>query len=116
MFAAPSLAPAYQRAIMLCDPFKWLLASVKQRCLHVSQEAAASLGICATTLKRACRRHGIQRWPRRPSQKTRDAQNLANGPHAVFHWQHSLKTQSNPFSSGVARMCSISFQHHPIPA
>jgi hypothetical protein len=28
------------------------------------KEAAENLGMCATTLKRACRRLGVKRWPR----------------------------------------------------
>lgn len=39
------------------------------------KEAAADLGICATTLKRACRRHGVRRWPKRQVQQLRKALN-----------------------------------------
>ncbi|KAF8067127.1 NLP6 [Scenedesmus sp. PABB004] len=46
------------------------------------KEAAANLGICATTLKRACRRNGITRWPRRQIQKLNRTLHQMGGPGA----------------------------------
>ncbi|KAK9807511.1 hypothetical protein WJX72_001214 [[Myrmecia] bisecta] len=47
------------------------------------KEAAQRLGICPTTLKRACRRHGIQRWPRRQLIKLSKAIDQINATNKV---------------------------------
>ncbi len=43
------------------------------------KEAAVNLGVCATTLKRACRRNGITRWPRRQIAKLSRTLNQVSG-------------------------------------
>ena len=61
------------RLLCLCMRGLSSISAVFQRSAHTLQaqfgvglrEAAANLRICPTTLKRACRRHGITRWPRR---------------------------------------------------
>ncbi|KAK9821638.1 hypothetical protein WJX74_002710 [Apatococcus lobatus] len=48
---------------------------------HLSlKEAAVQLGICATTLKRVCRRLGIRKWPRRALARLSQHQNAAAQP------------------------------------
>lgn len=42
---------------------------------HGLKDAAARLGICPTTLKRACRRNGIERWPCRQIAKLNKTMN-----------------------------------------
>ncbi|KAK9790363.1 hypothetical protein WJX73_007214 [Symbiochloris irregularis] len=47
------------------NPKEVSVENVRKQFQFGLKEAASRLGVCTTTLKRICRRNGIQRWPRR---------------------------------------------------
>ncbi len=56
---------------------------------YSANEAAERLGICMTTLKKACRRLGIKRWPHRNYQALLDLQDMVdNHPHLTPAMKH----------------------------
>lgn len=65
------------------------------------KEAAQKLGVAATTLKRACRRFGIPRWPRRELAKLQKQVEKASQPEVnALALQSLLQRHSNGGNSG----------------